>query len=297
MRNPRERIWLDILHAYLFETPFERITYLRQLQRIDNQNPLINFQLGFAYYSLSQNVNAIREYENALKIYKDWGSKPYWVRNYTNLGQCYHLAGQFSKERQLYKKAEKDFPNDLSLTYRYAVLSLSEGDTVVANQYIEKLKSIATEQASNDAVKASRMASLYSEAGILDKAEEYYRQALSLEPVNPLRINNLGYFLIDKDRNVPEGMELVNKVLEISPDNFNYLHTKGWGLYKQGKYQEAFDILQKSSDIRREKSIYNYEAYLHLAEAKKAVASQKETSTSFRSKESFHSGFEVLVSF
>ena len=46
-------------------------------------------------------------------------------------------------------------------------------------------------------------------------------------------------------------MELVDKALELSPDNYNYLDTKGWGLYKQGKYQEAFDILQKSWDLRR----------------------------------------------
>ncbi len=51
------------------------------------------------------------------------------------------------------------------------------------------------------------MAVIYSEAGILDKAEKYYRKALSLEPENPERMNNLAYFLIDNDRNINEGME------------------------------------------------------------------------------------------
>ena len=88
-------------------------------------------------------------------------------------------------------------------------------------------------------------------------------------------MNNLAYFLIDKDRNIDEGLELVDKALKLSPDNYNYLHTKGWGLYKQGKYKEALDILQKSWDLRREKAIYDHEAFLHLEAAKKAVASQK----------------------
>ena len=44
------------------------------------------------------------------------------------------------------------------------------------------------------------------------------------------------------------------KHLELSPDNYNYLDTKGWGLYKQGKYKEALDILQKSWDLRMEKA-------------------------------------------
>ena len=53
-------------------------------------------------------------------------------------------------------------------------------------------------------------------------------------------MNNLAYFLIDKDRNVNEGLELVDRALKLSPDNYNFLHTKGWGLYKQGKYQGSF---------------------------------------------------------
>jgi Tfp pilus assembly protein PilF/TolB-like protein len=275
MRNSRERIWLDILHAYLFETPFERITYLRQLQRIDNQNPLVNFQLGFAYYSLSQNVNAIHEYEKALKIYKDWGSKPYWVNNYTNLGQCYHLAGQFSKERQLYKKAEKDFPDKGGLTYRQAILALSEGKSKDANEYVEKYKTVLKENSASEATIATNLASIYSEAGILDNAEEYYRQVHLLEPENPEMMNQLAYFLIDRDRNINEGLELVGKALVLSPENYEYLDTKGLGLYKQGKYQEAKEILQRSWDLRMKNAIYDHEAFLHLEEAQKAVANQK----------------------
>jgi Tfp pilus assembly protein PilF len=81
---------------------------------------------------------------------------------------------------------------------------------------------------------------------MLDKAEEYYRQALSLEPENKVRINNLAYFLINKDRNIKEGLEFADRALGLSPDNYAFLHCKGWGLYKQGKYQEALEILQKS---------------------------------------------------
>ena len=67
-------------------------------------------------------------------------------------------------------------------------------------------------------------------------------------------------------------MELIDKALKLSPDNYLLLDTKGWGLYKQGKYQEALDFIQKSWDL---KPIYNHEIYLHLQEVKKAVANQK----------------------
>lgn len=109
-------------------------------------------------------------------------------------------------------------------------------------------------------------------AVMLDKAEKYYRQALSLEPENPLRMNNLALFIIDKERNITEGLELIEKALTLSPDNYQYLDTKGWGLYKQGKFKEALELLEKSWEI---KPVYDHGIYLHLEEARKAVAGKK----------------------
>jgi Tfp pilus assembly protein PilF len=112
---------------------------------------------------------------------------------------------------------------------------------------------------------------VYEEAGILNKAEEYYRQALSLEPENPIRMNNLAWFLINKDRNIDEGLKLIDKALELSPDSYYMLDTKGWGLYKQGKYSEALELIRKSWEL---KPVYNHELYLHLEAAKKVVDGQ-----------------------
>jgi len=81
--------------------------------------------------------------------------------------------------------------------------------------------------------------------------------------------------LINKDRNIKEGLELTDKVLVLNPDDYVALHSKGWGLYKQGNFQEALSILQKSWDLRRGKAVYNHEAFLHLEAAKKAVAGLK----------------------
>jgi tetratricopeptide (TPR) repeat protein len=90
-----------------------------------------------------------------------------------------------------------------------------------------------------------------ADAGLLQEAEENFRKALSLEPDNPVRFNSLAYLLINHDLNVDEGLELIEKALELRPDNFIYLNTKGLGLYKQGKYREALEVLQKSWDLRR----------------------------------------------
>ena len=52
-------------------------------------------------------------------------------------------------------------------------------------------------------------------------------------------MNSLGFFLIDTDRNIEEGLDLIDEALLLSHDDYSLLYSKGWGLYKKGKYQEA----------------------------------------------------------
>jgi TolB-like protein len=262
-------------HAVFFGTPYEQLKYFKQLQDIDDQQAGVIYNIGVLYNSINQYDKAIIEFEKSLAIFKKWKIKPPWVFNYTDLGYAYHKTGYYKKEKKLYMKAEQDFSDDTDLIYRQAVLSLTEGYTISANRYIEKYILLNRENLIPENQITTNLAGIYTEAGLLDKAEEYFRKALLSEPENPDRINALGYFLIDKDRNVNEGMALVDKALELSPENFNYLHTKGYGLFKLGKFQESFDVLQKSWDLRMQNAIYDHEAFRHLEEAKKAVASQK----------------------
>jgi tetratricopeptide (TPR) repeat protein len=269
------KIYTSIVHAMFFETPYESIKYMRQLLEIDDQLPDIYTDIGYDYNRLDQAFKAIPELEKALDIYKKWGIRPLWSVNYTNLGIAYQETGQYEKEKRLYKNAEKCFPDDLNLSYRQCLFAMVEGDSVNYNKYLEKSLRIAKEESWTEANMAGQMATGLSEVGRKDKAEEYYRRALSLEPDEPGRMNDLAFLLIDSERNINEGMVLSDKALELKPDNYLFLHTKGWGLYRQGKYFEALDMLQKSWDLRREKAVYDHQAYLHLEAAKKAVASQK----------------------
>jgi tetratricopeptide (TPR) repeat protein len=67
-------------------------------------------------------------------------------------------------------------------------------------------------------------------------------------------------------------MVMIDKALQLSPNNFYFIDTKGWGLYKQGRFEEALNLLEKSWNLR---PIYDHEIHFHLEEAKKAFTSQK----------------------
>ena len=265
----QQKVIANWLYAVYYETYLEENKYLLQYLEFDDMAPPLYYMLGLNHNGLYQYDRAIPEFEKALEIYDNWDMKPPWARNFTDLGLAYHKSGKYRKEKNLYKKAEQNFPDDPSLIYRQAIISLTEGDSVTANRYIKKYISLRKEGLASEAAIATNLAFIYSESDNLDKAEKYFREALSLEPEKSLRISNLALFLIEKDRNINEGMVLIEKALLLSPDNYLFLDTKGWGLYKQGKYREALEILEKSWEL---KPIYDHDLFLHLEAARKAIA-------------------------
>lgn len=77
----------------------------------------------------------------------------------------------------------------------------------------------------------TREGNIYTEANLYSEAELSYRKAIELDPENPNAMHYLARFLIDNDINVGDGLELVQKALELEPDNWFYLDTKGWGFF------------------------------------------------------------------
>jgi tetratricopeptide (TPR) repeat protein len=267
-----QKIYSDWCYTHFFETPYEEIKCLEQLRELDDQIPFIYYLLGVNYRKLQLYDKAIPYYEKALEIYKEWGVKPWWIYYYTDLGRMYHKTGQFRKEKKLYIKAEKDFLDDPDLINRKAVLSLVEGDVNSANIYIEKYTSILKNNLASYADVATNLALIYEDANLQNKAEESYREALDIEPNNPSRLYNLSWFLIDKDRNIQEGLELIEKAWKLNIDEYYYDDCMGYGLLKLGKYKEALEFLKKSDSL---KPVYNHDIFLHLEEARNAVANQK----------------------
>jgi tetratricopeptide (TPR) repeat protein len=77
--------------------------------------------------------------------------------------------------------------------------------------------------------------------------------------------------LINYDRDISEGVELISQAVEENPDNPDFLFTFGLGLYKSGKYREALEFLEKSWELI---PYYDHEHFLVLEAAKNAVASK-----------------------
>ena len=272
-----DQLFTNWAYAISFESPGEVIKCLRQIQILDEQNPNIPLLIGNAYREMNQYDKVIPLYKKEIEMFDKWGIKD--DLGYAALGEIYHITNQYKKEKKLYKKAERNIPDQSTVSFSWiirdqATLSLAEGDTVAANRYIKKFIFVLNGNSSSEADIADGLALMYRQAGMPEKAEEYYRKALSLESENPQRMDILATFFCESSRHLDEIPGLIDRALELARDKYDYyeyLETKGWGLYKQNKLPESMELFQRIWNAAPFQ-LYSYKT--HLEEVKKAIAGQ-----------------------
>jgi tetratricopeptide (TPR) repeat protein len=271
-----QQIYASWAYAYSFEPPEEGIKYLKQMQDLSGTH-IKGYLLGYSYCKIKKYHEAIPEFEEYLKMSKRFG-KEFLENNWAfpHLAEAYNKTGQYDKERKVIREWEKYNPEDIAILHQKASMSLSEKDQVRAEKYIERYNSIRRKNnSSSEADIAEGVGRIYYDTGIMDKAEEYYREALALDPDNPARLFRFASFLTETERNVDEVPALMDRAMKFAKnrvDYYNYLDEKGWGLYKQGSYNEALAIIEKAWD---EAPFKLYTISYHLEMARKAANLQR----------------------
>jgi tetratricopeptide (TPR) repeat protein len=79
-----------------------------------------------------------------------------------------------------------------------------------------------------------------------EPAEQYFRQALDIDPASAMTLNYLGYMLADKGTRLPEALKLIRKAVDLEPMNGAYLDSLGWTYFKMGQYEEAEENLRQA---------------------------------------------------
>jgi tetratricopeptide (TPR) repeat protein len=192
---------------------------------------------------------------------------------YTLPGAIYHELGNHTREKEIYELGLSANPEEYRIIYNQAVCVLSQGDMTEAEKLITKYKSIRKEKGASELAIMSSLGSIYQEANIPDKAEEYFRNAYKQEPQNPWWIYQLAYHLINYDINIDEGMELIQKGLEQYPEDAGLMQVKGWCYYKQGKLEESIQLLKRAEE---KNIVFNRRLYLQIQEVEQAIANQNQ---------------------
>ncbi|QIR74783.1 hypothetical protein FA592_00520 [Sulfurospirillum diekertiae] len=216
---------------------------------------------------------------------------------------CFKLIEIYGRDRNVqgliatYKKLYKEQPTD-EIAKKIVELMLYTKDIKGATHFLEKtglnqdmlIQIYATQKKFTEAYALAEK--LYEESKNLDylgkmAIYEYELNKTKLTPEilqsiskkfeevtgllkDSVYMNYYGYLLIDHDIDVPKGIRLVQDALALEPNSPYYLDSLAWGLFKQGKCEEAYAIMKYFGD-----NVIEEEVNAHIEAIKKCLKEKK----------------------
>jgi tetratricopeptide (TPR) repeat protein len=231
-------------------------------------------RLGAVYHEQNKTAEAIATYQKMI----DMGSEPA-VRGYQFQVDTWRDAKQYDKAIESARNAVEANPNNRELKL---MLAAEMGDLGKTDEGLTQAKGLLANTADDRQVwlamgqmcvrarrwkeaedafnKAEALTTKKEDRGYLlflrgelaerqkhyEPAEQFFHQALELEPDSAITLNYLGYMLADKGKQLPEALKLIRKAVEQEPMNGAYLDSLGWVYFKMGEYELAEQYLRQA---------------------------------------------------
>jgi tetratricopeptide (TPR) repeat protein len=103
----------------------------------------------------------------------------------------------------------------------------------------------------------------YERAGQWTKSEADLEHALELKPDQPLVLNYLGYSWIDRGVKLDQGLKMIEKAVELRPEDGYIVDSLAWAHYRMGDFASAVEYLERAVELVPSDSTINN----HLGDA------------------------------
>ena len=276
-----EGLLLDVLGRYdeaaqIYEHMVDLTAHANGAYTADEKNNRAIFleRLGSVYHEQNKVDEAIATFQKMVDLGAD-----YALRGYENEVDVYRDAKLFDKAVDVSRKAAQAEPKNHELKLMLAgelvdqgkdeegiamakgMLNNSADDqkvwTALSQIYTRLRRWKEAEEALNKATplttkKDDQIYLLFLKGEFeerqkhLEPAEQYFKQALDLDPNNAQVLNYLGYMLADKGTRLPEAIKMIRKAVELEPMNGAYLDSLGWAYFKLGQYELAEENLRQA---------------------------------------------------
>lgn len=211
--------------------------YLETLKRLGERPNDVDFLLG-------QVEEQAGNSEAALALYNEVRGQ-----NRTNaqvrIARLYAKAGDVRRARELFQQLRDQYPGQTSTFY------LIEGE-MLRDQGLEQqaldVYNLALEDEPDNADLLYARAMLAVAMGQIASLERDLRQILIADPDHVDALNALGYTLADRTDRLDAATSLIERALQLRPDDPAILDSMGWVLYRKGQAAEAEGFLRQALD-------------------------------------------------
>ena len=207
-----------------------------------------------AYYYLGRISDSRREYREAIERYSNVQSGENFFDAQIRAAELYGVIGEVDDGRKLIARL-KGFTDEKSIQIE---LISSESRLLNGNDMYDESFDVLTgglDQYNDDP------SLLYSRALVADALDQRdvfetdLGKVIQLQPENGYALNAFGYFLADRDERLDEAegyLELAHKLL---PEDAAVTDSLGWLYYRQGKFEESIELLQKAYGMMADSEI------------------------------------------
>jgi len=245
-----------------------------EFQRLAKDNP-DNPDMAFAIALISLQLNELRDAEVQLQQALEKGKKDRDTVQYY-LGQL-HEAKENEGEAISHYREVKGGEYQFAAQLRVAYLLNKGGKLDEAVEYLRQVQAADNQQRVQQTLIEAQLlrdaqrseeayqvlqqgltklpnhpellyetAMLADKLGKLDVFEQLMRKLIQLKPNHAHAYNALGYRLLEINERIPEAIELVEKALQLAPDDAAIMDSVGWGYYRSGKLDASVNLLRRA---------------------------------------------------
>ena len=181
--------------------------------------------------------------EEAIAYYREVKDGEYQFSAQVRIAYLLGKRGQLEEARRLLHQAKATDEQQRLQVILIEAQILREADQFVESynvlqQGLEKMPD------NTDLIYGAAM--MADKIGKPDVFEKLMRKLIRIKPDHAHAYNALGYSFLERNERIPEAMQLVEKALQLAPDDPAIMDSVGWGYYLSGKLDESVKMLPRA---------------------------------------------------
>ncbi|HAY28564.1 MAG TPA: pilus assembly protein TadD, partial [Candidatus Accumulibacter sp.] len=204
------------------------------------------------YYYLGQIAEDGKRPDEALAWYGQVGPGEQYLPAQLRSAAIVARSGKLEEARAMLRQAAESRPElRVQLALAEAALLRDAKQTEAAQAVLER--ELQRQPQQPELLYESAL--LAEKLGNMDVVESRLRKLIELQPNSAQAYNALGYSYADRNIRLEEARQLIEKALQLAPNDGFILDSMGWVLYRQGDLEGALDYLQRALAQRQDPEI------------------------------------------
>jgi tetratricopeptide (TPR) repeat protein len=221
-------------------------TYLKRVLGLKHRDP------DQVRYLLGQTAEEQKQWPQAIKWYESIGTGDHQIPARMKIANAMAKQGKLDEARQFLHRVSAEHPGE------QAQFTVAEAQLLRDAQRHRDAFDLLNQALTKEPDQPDILYDLALTAEKLERfdlLETHLRKLIEVKPDHAHAYNALGYSFADRNMRLPEARKLIEKALELSPEDYFIMDSLGWVLYREGDLKGAARELRRAYNGRPDAEI------------------------------------------